>query len=419
MKLVKLLNLTLLFTGISCVSFGQTPSTLNGVRIPNRYAFGQSESAIEIEIPNSTYNAIRGVRGSQLLGTIHFFDLTWGSSLPANSAGAINLDGENAVTIGPWNDPTKISYFRKSDGNVGIGTSMPSEKLDVEGKIKWGTNPDPTWGEGVLSMASGWGSGSYATIGSTGGSANASLIMLHNPHVPWRTDNAASPSYAGRSGLRMAADANVTTWWDMGLAGDFFHIFRGSSGNPQEFLRITSTGEVGVGTSSPQAKLHVTGASNESGLYVENNDSWIGFSDGKNYFRNTTIFAELNVDEKVGIGTNQPDSKLTVKGIIHAEEVKVDLSVPGPDYVFESDYPLASLEDTKAYIEQNKHLPGIPSSDDMQQNGVNLLEMNMKLLEKVEELTLHLIEQSEMHTNLESRLLQKIEALEIKLNNLK
>lgn len=96
----------------------------------------------------------------------------------------------------------------------------------------------------------------------------------------------------------------------------------------------------------------------------------------------------------VGIGTVSPDSKLTVKGIIHAEEVKVDLNVPGPDYVFEENYPLASLE-TKAYIDRHKHLPGIPSSAEMQQNGVHLLEMNMKLLQKVEELTLHIIRQNE------------------------
>ncbi len=96
---------------------------------------------------------------------------------------------------------------------------------------------------------------------------------------------------------------------------------------------------------------------------------------------------------KVGINSSSPDSELTVKGTIHSQEVKVDLNVPGPDYVFEENYPLRRLDETKAYVAQHKHLPGIPSSAEMQRNGVNLLEMNMKLLEKVEELTLHLIEQ--------------------------
>ncbi|SFC66652.1 hypothetical protein SAMN04487891_1204 [Flagellimonas taeanensis] len=93
----------------------------------------------------------------------------------------------------------------------------------------------------------------------------------------------------------------------------------------------------------------------------------------------------------VGIGTYSPDSKLTVKGKIHAEEVKVDLSVPGPDYVFKDGYDLKSLEEVQSYIKEHGHLPNIPSAKEMEANGIQLGEMNMKLLEKIEELTLHLI----------------------------
>ncbi len=60
----------------------------------------------------------------------------------------------------------------------------------------------------------------------------------------------------------------------------------------------------------------------------------------------------------IGIGTNTPDEKLTVKGKIHAEEVRVDLNVPGPDYVFEENYQLKSLPEIQAFIKENKHLPG-------------------------------------------------------------
>jgi hypothetical protein len=95
----------------------------------------------------------------------------------------------------------------------------------------------------------------------------------------------------------------------------------------------------------------------------------------------------------VGIGTKTPDAKLTVKGNIHAEEVKVDLTVPAPDYVFETSYNLSPLKEVEAFIQQNKHLPEIPAAKEMEQNGINLSEMNMLLLKKVEELTLHLIEQ--------------------------
>ncbi|MEQ8359411.1 MAG: tail fiber protein [Cytophagales bacterium] len=95
----------------------------------------------------------------------------------------------------------------------------------------------------------------------------------------------------------------------------------------------------------------------------------------------------------VGIGTTTPDSKLTVKGTIHTQEVKVDLNgAVAPDYVFEKDYPLTSLEELKSYIDQNKHLPEIPSAKEMEEEGLNLKEMNLLLLKKVEELTLHLID---------------------------
>lgn len=96
---------------------------------------------------------------------------------------------------------------------------------------------------------------------------------------------------------------------------------------------------------------------------------------------------------EVGIGTTTPDAKLTVKGNIHAEEVTVDLSVPGPDYVFEEDYDLPTLTETEDYIKANKHLPEIPSAKEMEEEGIDLGEMNMLLLKKIEELTLHQISQ--------------------------
>ncbi len=96
---------------------------------------------------------------------------------------------------------------------------------------------------------------------------------------------------------------------------------------------------------------------------------------------------------KIGVGTLSPDEALTVKGKIHTEEVKVDLSVPGPDYVFEEDYDLKSLEEIEAFIKSNNHLPEVPSAKEMEENGIELGVMNMLLLKKIEELTLYIIEQ--------------------------
>ncbi|MDN4167079.1 tail fiber protein [Cytophagales bacterium LB-30] len=109
-------------------------------------------------------------------------------------------------------------------------------------------------------------------------------------------------------------------------------------------------------------------------------------------------------DGKVGIGTTSPDDLLTVNGTIHTKEVKVDLAVPAPDYVFESDYPLSSLTEVESYIKKNKHLPEVPSAAEMEANGVKLLEMNMLLLKKVEELTLHMIEMKKENQDLKERL---------------
>jgi hypothetical protein len=100
----------------------------------------------------------------------------------------------------------------------------------------------------------------------------------------------------------------------------------------------------------------------------------------------------LTVSGNVGIGTTTPDQKLTVNGTIHSKEVKVDLAVPAPDYVFEKEYKLPSLDSIKIYIDQNKHLPEVPSAKEMEANGVQLGEMNMLLLKKMEEMTLYMID---------------------------
>lgn len=181
-------------------------------------------------------------------------------------------------------------------------------------------------------------------------------------------------------------------------------------------------GNIGIGTTTPTTKFHVEAESGTSvGLSLgdaKNEGKYLLFRNnigGTNEIRSYGLNLEIETRNtqdilfnnnngatnlmtikgtgNIGVGTTSPDAKLTVKGVIHAEEVKVDLNVPGPDYVFEESYPLLSLEETQAYIKENKHLPGIPSSAEMHQNGVNLLEINMKLLEKVEELTLHLIDQ--------------------------
>jgi hypothetical protein len=130
----------------------------------------------------------------------------------------------------------------------------------------------------------------------------------------------------------------------------------------------------------------------------------------------------MTIDENGNLGLGTPSTgsfKLAVEGKIAARELVVTLASPWPDYVFDMDYKLPRLPEIEQYIKKNKHLPEVPSSEELKENGLSVGEMNAILLKKVEELTLHLIEQH--HLNQEQKktnekLLKRIIQLEKKNN---
>lgn len=93
----------------------------------------------------------------------------------------------------------------------------------------------------------------------------------------------------------------------------------------------------------------------------------------------------------IGIGTSNPTSKLAVNGKIDCKEVEVYLA-GWSDFVFAEDYQLRTLTEVEVYVKAHKHLPGLPSEQEVIENGINIGEMNAILLEKIEELTLYMIE---------------------------
>ncbi|MHC0446350.1 hypothetical protein ACWA1F_13150 [Flavobacterium sp. 3-218] len=119
----------------------------------------------------------------------------------------------------------------------------------------------------------------------------------------------------------------------------------------------------------------------------------------------------------VGIGTTNPSSRLTVAGNIASREVKVTVDA-GADFVFEKDYDLPTLESVDKFIKENKHLPEIASADEMKKEGINLSEMNIKLLQKIEEMTLYMIEMKKQNSEIikeNERQNEKIKSLENQL----
>jgi hypothetical protein len=206
-----------------------------------------------------------------------------------------------------------------------------------------------------------------------------------------------------------------------------------------------NTGNIGIGTISPETKLHVNGVIKSSLLDLSENNTTLGYFGrglpttgawnqtpdvlaltymGRDFViggwsKSTAVWKGaafyINSDDgNVGIGTTAPKEKLSVNGKIRAHEIKVETS-GWPDYVFAKDYHLPSLQETEQHIKDKGHLPGIPSAEEVKTNGVDLGEMNAKLLKKIEELTLYLIEIKKENETINQKLQSEIDQLKSNL----
>lgn len=203
-----------------------------------------------------------------------------------------------------------------------------------------------------------------------------------------------------------------------------------------------TNGNVGIGTTDPTAKLDVNGAvkvkenlfiTGASGGYTTGDNpilffgvsngfarinipfgdkmilsSYHGYTFKTSYNGETPVTAlTIGITGDVGIGVTNPDEKLTVKGKIHAQEIRIDMAEPiVPDYVFANDYKLRTLQEVEDYVKENRHLPEIPSAATIEKKGLMLAEMNMSLLKKIEELTLYAIEQKKELNNQKEEIIQ-------------
>ena len=206
-----------------------------------------------------------------------------------------------------------------------------------------------------------------------------------------------------------------------------------------DVIMTAGSGQVGIGIDDPQEKLHIDGAIRGNGtngavtlrgdsgyVTIGANSQAMEFVTDKSQFvfnkpiynqsgvynvQNSNMLFNINGTNRmliqnngnIGIGTASPAYKLDVNGTIRANEIIVNTT--GADFVFAEDYQLRPLSEVKAFIQENKHLPEIKSAQEMQENGVGINELQTQLLQKIEELTLYILQQED-----------RIKALETELN---
>ncbi|KXX66562.1 hypothetical protein [Flammeovirga sp. SJP92] len=206
----------------------------------------------------------------------------------------------------------------------------------------------------------------------------------------------------------LIADPNeIYSSTDLAIGTSYNHpiYFRNVDKNGKtDLMTIKQDGKIGIGTINPEhGKIQINGNGPSEGITLWTNSGeytsriWIN-SASKNFHisRGDDPLKGITIDNdgNMSLGTLTNGShKLAVEGSIGAREIKVEAN-EWSDFVFEKNYDLRTLEDVEEHINSKGHLPEIPSEKEVLENGINLGEMDSKLLQKIEELTLYLIDQN-------------------------
>ncbi|MEO1255361.1 MAG: BspA family leucine-rich repeat surface protein, partial [Bacteroidota bacterium] len=151
------------------------------------------------------------------------------------------------------------------------------------------------------------------------------------------------------------------------------------------FLYTDIDSKVAINKTYSKSTLDIGGTLNATEILINGRSILYGHWNADN---NDLIF---NGSGNIGIGTPNPNEKLTVNGKIHAKELLIDSKIAAPDYVFDEGYDLPSLNQMEAYIKREGHLPYFPSAKEIKEQGVNIEAFQMALLRTLEELILHQI----------------------------
>ncbi len=215
---------------------------------------------------------------------------------------------------------------------------------------------------------------------------NIPVVIRKSPYNPRGT-------YDGDEYFRMSANTS-----------DYIISLQDSTGRIQHYWNATPSPNTYLVSNEPALKLamHVTG------------DVFAFFRGAGGTAGDTVSWSKLFTIQdsgNVGVGVDSPANKFEVKGKIRAEEVVVESN--WADFVFEENYELMPLEEVADFISEEKRLPGVPTAEDVQTQGASVGETQAMLLQKVEELTLYLIQQEAEN----AKLMKRIETLETLINS--
>ncbi len=289
-------------------------------------------------------------------------------------------------------------------GNVGIGTGAPTKKLHISGGLRVENEVSIGGGNLFEIDAPGIAGGRFkvSTNGNVGIGTNA-------PTAKFEVNLLNSAGWNGNKKAVRFMSPDNTFMLDLNTyvvaSGNVGYQF---SPNNATGLCLTTPGNVGVGTTTPSQRFQVSAGDGPAigfgegptGEAIGSRRSAGGNQYGLDFYTGGGAQNRMSITNtgKVGIGISDPAQmpgtyRLYVADGIMTEKVRVALKNTGDwaDYVFADDYKLRSLAEVEAFVKENKHLPGVPSAEEVQKTGIDMASMDAKLLEKIEELTLYVI----------------------------
>lgn len=373
--------------------------------------YNRALSAAEVA---SIYNGGTGTASVPLNGLLRYYDFDTGSTsttpnLAPGGANSMALIGNpvvetNGKTPSAGGVVATVNVLTAGNGQAGadnsvttIGDPLGQSKLQGQfiSTLVNSKNPFTIGKDGHARIDP-----AYVDARNTNGSVNANSVLYlgTGSATVSQLQLASSPTLTASAGLNGSVIFDGTNFAAVTGGQSRTFAFLESpvfTGTPTAQTAPLNTNNTQLATTAFVAtalnNLH-TGVSSIAGttdqINMVNNNGAVTLSLPQSINKTSNV-----IFNSMSLGTNQSDAKLTVNGTIHAKEVKVDTSVPFPDYVFDADYHLKSLNEVKAYINQYHHLPGVPSAEEVEKEGMKLGELNTALLKKVEELTLYLLQQ--------------------------